>query len=135
MTNLVVRRRNPVKAVNPWREMDRIFEDFNKAWDDVPRKPVVRIDNQEDKVVLVSELPGFSADDIDIQVKENLLTIQAIEKKGKKDKENKVVFERSFVLPEDLQTEKIDAEMKNGLLTLELPRKEKEAPLSIKVKG
>ena len=96
---------------------------------------MVHIENEEARVVLTAELPGFSADDLDIQVKENLLTIQAVEKGEKKEDENKVVFERSFVLPEDLQSDKIQAEMKNGLLTLELPRKEKPAPLAIKVKG
>ena len=134
MTNLVVRR-NPVRTINPWREMDKMMNDFNRAHEAAPRKPMVHIENEEVRVVLTAELPGFSADDLEIQVKENLLTIQAVEKGEKKKDENKVVFERSFVLPEDLQSDKIQAEMKNGLLTLELPRKEKPAPLAIKVKG
>ena len=132
MTNLVVRR-NPVRTVNPWREMDKMMNDY--SYEAAPRKPMVHIENEEARVVLTAELPGFSADDLDIQVKENLLTIQAVEKGEKKEDENKVVFERSFILPEDLQSDKIQAEMKNGLLTLELPRKEKPAPLAIKVKG
>jgi HSP20 family protein len=134
MTNLIVRR-NAAGTVNPWREMDKMFNNFNNADEAAPRKPIVHIENEEDRVVLTAELPGFSAEDLDIQVKENLLTIQAVQKAEEKKDETKIVFERSFVLPEDLQSDKIEAEMKNGLLTLELPRKEKPAPLAIKVKG
>ncbi len=140
MTSLVVRR-NPARTVsrvnnvNPWKEMDRMMEEFSRGYEAVPRKPVVKIENEETRVVLRAELPGFGAEDLDIQVKENLLTIQALERGEKKKDEDKVVFERSFVLPEDLDSSKFEAEMKNGLLTLELPRKEKPAPLSIKIKG
>jgi len=134
MTNLVVRR-NPVMSVNPWNEFDRVFSDFSRAFEEEPRKPVVHIENEETRVVLTAELPGFGSDDLDIQVKENLLTIKALQKGEKKKDEPKVIFERSFVLPDDLKRDGIQAEMKNGLLTLELPRSEKPAPLAIKVKG
>ncbi|MDC7233413.1 MAG: Hsp20/alpha crystallin family protein [Spirochaetales bacterium] len=134
MTNLVVRRNNG-RAVNPWKEMDKMINDFSRAYEASPRKPIVHIENEESRVVLTAELPGFAAEDLDIQVKENLLTIQALERAEKKKEEDKVVFERSFVLPEDLQSDRIEAEMKHGLLTLELPRKEKPAPLAVKVKG
>jgi len=139
MTNMVVRRR---AQVNPWSEIDRVWDSLYRAEQDTPRKPVVNISNEESKVVLKAELPGFGPEDLDIQVKENLLTLQAFrtEEVKKADaeeasEEKKVIFERSFVLPEDLDREGFSAEMKNGLLTLELPRKAKPAPLAIKVKG
>lgn len=134
MTNLVLRR-NTAGNVNPWREMDKLFQDFNRALDSEPRKPLVHIENEDDRVVLTAELPGYSSDDIDVQVKENLLTLKAIDRAKKKKEEDKVAFERSFVLSEDLNVKDIQAEMKNGLLNLVLPRKEKPAPLAIKVKG
>ena len=137
MTNMIVRRR---AQVNPWEEMDRVWNSLIKEAQEAPRKPVVRIENLEDKVIVNAELPGFGAEDIDIQVKENLLTIQAFRveevKDGEESKEEKrVVFEKSFVIPEDLERDGFDAEMKNGLLVLNLPRKAKPAPLAVKVKG
>jgi HSP20 family protein len=137
MTNMIVRRR---AQVNPWEEMDRVWNSLIREAQEAPRKPVVRIENQEDKVIVNAELPGFGAEDIDIQVKENLLTIQAFRlkevKEGEETEEEKtVVFEKSFVIPEDLEREGFDAEMKNGLLVLNLPRKAKPAPLAVKVKG
>ncbi|QEN09569.1 Hsp20/alpha crystallin family protein [Oceanispirochaeta crateris] len=133
MTNLAIRR-NPVYTVNPWKEMERIFNTAIST-DTEPRKPLVHVENEESRVVLTVELPGFASEDLDIQVNENLLTIKALQKGKKKKDEEITIFERSFVLPEDLNRESIKAEMKNGLLTLELLRKEKPAPLAIKVKG
>ena len=139
MTNMVVRRR---AQVNPWNEIDKVWDSFYRAAAE-PRKPVVQINNEERKVTLTAELPGFGPEDIDIQVKENLLTIQAFRvneikaetEESESKEEKKIIFEKSFVIPEDLNREGFEAEMKNGLLTLELPRKEKAAPRSIKVKA
>ena len=134
MNNLVVRRNN-LRTVDPWKEMDRFFNDYNRAWENETRRPVVRVENEESKVVLTAELPGFGPDDIDIQIEENLLTLKALERGKKKKDEDRVVFEKSFVLSDDLKRDAVEAEMKNGLLTLELFRKEKPAPLAVKVRG
>ena len=142
MTNIVVRRK-PEMAVNPWDQMDRVFHSFfetpYRAESAEPRKPKVNVEQEENGLSMTVELPGFASEDLDIEVKENLLTIKALHKaelNGEgKEEERKTAFERSFVLPEDFDRAAIEAEMKNGLLTLVLPRKEKPAPLSIKVKG
>ena len=90
------------------------------------------------------ELPGFGAEDLEVKVEENLLTIKAGHHEEKKEKKKKellrserrdIRFERSFVPSQDIQADRIEADLKNGLLTLKLPRIEKPAPLSIKVKG
>jgi len=128
--------------MSPWDEMEKLWDNFNSAVPS-PRKPVVRINNDESMVTVEMELPGFSSEDIDVQVKENLLLVQALREeelteeasKEKKQAEKQVVFEKSFVIPEDLSRDQFEAEMKNGLLTLTLPRKEKPQALSIKVKG
>ena len=121
--------------MDPWKEMDRFFNDFTGGWEESPRRPVVSIENEESRVVLTAELPGFGPEDIDIQIEENLLTLKALERGKKKKDEDRVVFEKSFVLSDDLKRDGIEASMKNGLLTLELSRKEKPAPLAIKVRG
>ncbi|QEN09570.1 Hsp20/alpha crystallin family protein [Oceanispirochaeta crateris] len=139
MTNMIVRNR--VQG-NPWKEMDKIWDSLYKPVQPTPRQPVVDIKNEESRVILKAELPGFGPEDIDIQVKENLLTVQAFKKIEIKDEtkdeireEKEVTFEKSFILPEDLNRDNFEAEMKNGLLTLILPRNEKPAPRTIKVKG
>ena len=139
MTNMIVRNR---AQVNPWNDIEKVWDSYYRAAEAEPRKPVVQINNEDSRVSLTVELPGFGPEDMDIQVKENLLTIQALRKVEQKDTEDEevkaeknVVFEKSFVLPEDLNRDHFEAEMKNGLLTLELPRREKPAPLTIKVKA
>ena len=134
MNNLVVRRNN-LRTMDPWKEMDRFFNDYNRGWEAETRKPVVHVENEESKVVLTAELPGFGPDDIEIQIEENLLTLKALKRAEKKKEEDRIVFEKSFVLSDDLKRDGVEAEMKNGLLTLELFRKEKPAPLAVKVRG
>jgi len=127
--------------MNPWQEMDKVFNAMmqapvrQSAARTEPRKPVVNVSETEAAITMTAELPGFGPEDLDIQVKENLLTIRALKKAETEEEERKAAFERSFVLPEDLKRDAISAEMKNGLLTLELPRQEKPAPLAIKVTG
>ena len=142
MTNIVVRRK-PAVAVNPWNEMDRMFNSFFetplRTSKQESRKPKVNVSEEENGLSMTVELPGFGAEDLSIEVKENLLNIRALYKaeldEEGKEVERKTAFERSFVLPEEYKRDAIKADMKNGLLTLELPRKEKPAPLSIKVNG
>ncbi len=141
MTNMMVRR----GSVSPWAEIDRMWDSLIRESQDSPRKPVVRVREEDEQVLVTAELPGFSARELDIQVNENLLTIKALkrvdESAGDKEAQKegrsveRAVFESSFVIPEDLDRERFSAEMRHGLLTLTLPRKEKAAPLTIEVKG
>ena len=143
MTNIVVRRKPVAAMVNPWSEMDRVFNSYfdtaARPAVQETRRPKVNVSDNEKGIVMSVELPGFSAEDLEIQLNENLLTIKALNKaelnaEGKEE-ERKAAFERSFVLREEFNRDAIKAEMKNGLLNLELPRKEKPVPLSIEVKG
>lgn len=140
MTNIVLRK-NPALAVNSWNEMDKVFNSFFEAprrqTVQESRKPKVNTFEEENGLRMTVELPGYGAEDLNVELKENLLIIQALYKaelnEDGKEEERKTAFERSFVLPEEYKREGIKADMKNGLLTLELPRKDKPAPLSIKV--
>ena len=128
-----------------WNDFDRVFNSFFNTGSDAgeERAPVTNVQENENGLVMTVELPGFGKEDLEVKVEENLLTIKAghheVKKKKEKDLQRKerqdIRFERSFVLPQDIQADRIEADLKNGLLTLKLPRIEKPAPLSIKVKG
>lgn len=105
------------------------------------RNPKVDIFDDGDNFVLSAELPGVSKEDLEIDVKDNRLTI-----KGEKKLENKTekegylrversygVFERTFFLDENVDRENIKAEYKDGVLNLTLPRKQEEASKKIEV--
>jgi len=91
--------------------------------------------------VVKADLPGVNKDDIQIDLKDNTLTL-----KGEKKFENKVskdnyirversygTFVRSFTLPQNVDAEKIKATYKDGVLELTLPKKEEAKPKQIKV--
>ena len=92
-----------------------------------------------DKYVMESELPGFDKEDIKLDINGSQLTIAAehTEKNDEKDDKGNYIrrertfgsYKRSFNIG-DIDTEGINAEYKNGILTIELPKKTPEAPVA-----
>lgn len=129
------------KYTSLFDDMDRIF---NSVFDDgfALRAPAVDIREDEKQYLLEAELTGLNEKDVDVKVHDGLLTISS--KKEEKKEESKKdyilrerrssAFSRSFVLPKDVDQEKIEASFRNGLLTLTLPKSEKALPKSIEVK-
>lgn len=104
-------------------------------------RPAVDIHHDDDKVVVDAELPGLKKEEIEIGVEDGVLTI-----KGEKKRENEVeeddyyrvervhgTFERSFRLPTTVDTAKITAKYKDGVLHVEVPKKEEAKPKQITV--
>lgn len=135
-------------AVNLW-EPANVFRNFASVFPGVfdsdaaegARSPRVDISDDGNNFVLSAELPGISREDLDIDVKDNRLTI-----KGEKKLENKTekkgylrversygAFERSFFLDDNIDRENIKAEYKDGVLHLTLPRKQDEPSKKIEV--
>ncbi|NOY37596.1 MAG: Hsp20/alpha crystallin family protein [Chlorobi bacterium] len=96
--------------------------------------PAVNIleDEKEFKVELVA--PGIDKKDVDINLEDDILTISSEKEMKSEEKDGKYMrrefnytsFSRSFVVPEEVDAEKISAEHKNGILTIHLPKKEQE---------
>ena len=127
-----------------FNRLSRWFDDFS----DVPvsaQKIGYDVDVREDETQfhVVAELPGLAKDDVDITLEDGVLTISG-EKKDERD-ENKDGyhlrerhygrFSRSFRLPTDVDESKIEAHLKDGLLTVDVPKTEAAKPKSIKVKA
>ncbi len=103
--------------------------------------PDVNIIEGEDRFLLELDLPGFKQDDFTINVSEGVLTISG-ERKIEVPEDEKYfrhlerrsgAFERSFRLPEYVSGEKITASYKQGVLKIELPKKEEAKPRTIKI--
>jgi HSP20 family protein len=129
---------NPMAVM---RDMDRLFEDFRNEWEnafmyprglatDVVRQPLVDLSDTGKEYVVKAEMPGVSKDDLNIEVSENTIEISA-ESKEEKEEENKgyirrerryASFYRSVPLPEDILPDKANAELKEGVLTVTLPK-------------
>ncbi len=139
---------NPILALR--HEMDRLFDEFTREWFDLaPFEPfawkssgfVPKVDvTEDDKEVRVSvELPGMEEKDIDVSLTRDSLTIKGEKKVEKEDKGKDYyrmersygAFQRTIPLPEGIDTDKVEATFRNGVLTVVLPRTE-EAQKEIK---
>lgn len=108
-----------------------------KAW------PSIDVADQEDAVVVKAEVPGCKAEDINISVYGNTLTISGEKKESEEEKGKNYYhiestygsFRRDLTLPTEVDETKIDAVCKNGVLTITLPKTEKSKAVKVKVKG
>jgi HSP20 family protein len=90
---------------------------------------------------LKADLPDVNEKDMDIQVENNMLTIRGERKFEQKVKEDNYLrvertygsFSRSFSLPSTINSESIKAEYKNGVLTIELPKRAESKPKQVKI--
>ena len=119
-----------------FRGLDRPFAGY-KAW------PAIDVAEDENNIIVRAEVPGCSAEDIDISVYGNTLTISG-EKKQKEEKKEKGyyhvessygTFRREITLPTDVDSEKVDASYKEGVLSISLPKAAKAKAIKVKVKS
>jgi HSP20 family protein len=144
-----------VRWTDPIREFaqlqDRINRAFTHAYGNdeglmssgtwVP--PVDIYQNGNHEVVLTAELPDMSRNEIDLTVDSGTLTIRGEKKLSNEVKEEQFhrierhygAFSRSFSLPPTVDTGKVAADYKNGVLTIRIPMREEAKPRQIKVDG
>ena len=102
---------------------------------------MVDIYDRDEKIVINAELPGLEKKDISIDVKDRVLTLKGERAYDNETKDEKYYrrerafgkFQRSFTLPDGLDPEKIKADYKDGLLSVEIPKSEKEKPKQITI--
>ncbi len=105
------------------------------------RIPVVDVVENEKNFLIEAELPGFSLEDVNVEVDNHVLTIENIEKEYDAENKNYIIrerkqmnFKRRFTLPENVEEDKINGNFSNGVLVITIPKKEKPAPKKISVK-
>ncbi|MFP4384877.1 MAG: Hsp20/alpha crystallin family protein [Spirochaetia bacterium] len=100
------------------------------------------IRENKDKYILDAELPGLNEKDIDVNIENNVLTISAQRDDSREENNDDYIlkerkkssFKRSFVLPKDVDNNKIEANFRNGILTLEFNKLAAAKPKKIKIK-
>jgi HSP20 family protein len=143
-----------VRWNDPIREFTHLQDRINRAFSDAYGRgdeglmtsgnwapPVDVYQNGDHEVVLRAELPGMTREDIDITVDNGTLTIRGEKKFSSEVKEESFhrierrygSFSRSFSLPQTVDTGKVGAEYKDGVLTVRLPLREEAKPRQIKV--
>ncbi len=152
---LPVEKRTPARAVNPFEEMDRMFEGFFPRrwmqplhldmphWPEIPelKAPKVDIIDRETEIVVKAELPGVAKGDIDVSMTDNSVTIKGRTSHEEKEEKGNYYrceisrgsFSRTVPLPADVNADKAKATFTDGILELTIPKEEKSHSKSITV--
>ncbi len=139
---------------NPFREFEDILDRYNRSMlpnarsnesNELMRKadwaPAVDITETAENYLIKAELPGVAKEDVKVSVHENVLTIQGerhLEKEDQDKKHHRIErfygsFARSFHLPDNVDESNIQANYKDGVLTLTLIKAEKPQPKAIEI--
>jgi HSP20 family protein len=126
--------------LSPWNYR-RIQRDRPVGFNGGRRLPLdVRTDN--DEYVITASVPGFRADDLHIEILDDVLTLRAEIEQDEVEKRGGYLlreiqhgsFSRSLRLPESTDASKAEAKIEDGLLTVRIPKSEEARPKDIKVK-
>jgi len=141
---------------DPFRDLRTLQEEVNRLFTgSMPRgfddegiargawSPSVDIYENKEQIVLEAELPGMKRDDFDLSVENNIITLRGqrqFEKQDESDNYHRVErsygsFTRSFTLPNTVTAEGANAEYKNGVLRVTLPKREETKARRIEIKA
>lgn len=139
---------------SPLRELDDLFNQYGRVLgrsvapsaergesNPVEWRPVANISETANEYLIKAELPEVAKKDIDVSVHEGVITIRGerrLENQASDEKHHRIEsfygsFARSFTLPADVDETKIQAESKDGVLTVRLPKTEARKPRPIEV--
>jgi HSP20 family protein len=138
---------------DPWQEIEGMLDRYTRAVGrpttgerealaGIDWSPRVDISETDKEFVIKAEIPEVNKEDVNVSVDNGVLSIRGErkqEKEGKGKKHHRVerfygCFARSFVLPDNIDEEKIKAKFKDGMLHLRLPKTEEAKPKSVEIK-
>lgn len=136
-------------ALIPWEPLRDIDKFLEEDWDFMPVVPFrskysPQVDVSQDKKNVYVDIPlaGIKPEDIDISIEENLLVVKGKSEEEKEEKKKdyfhkeirKGSFERSVYLPAKVKENKVNAEFKNGMLKIVLPKVVEKKSKKVKIK-
>jgi HSP20 family protein len=145
----------PLRELAPFREFEKMKWDMDRFWDSfleggLRRKteeggewlPFLDVAETKNELVVKAEIPGMDPKDIDISLSDGVLTIKGEKRQEKEEKEADYhlversygSFMRSVQLPKEVQSDKISASYKNGILRITLPKSEEAKKKEVKIK-
>jgi HSP20 family protein len=133
-----------------FNEMDQLRQRLGRVFGDVDTRefspdttwPRTSVYETKDALVLVAEVPGLNEKDLEITLKEDVLTLAGERKLNVPDgyqvhrqERRPARFSRSFTVAHRLASEGLTAELKDGVLTVRLPKQPEEQPRKIQIKA
>lgn len=138
----------------PFWDIERTLDEMNRVFDvfggplglrSMPAGafPAMNVYDAGDKLVITAEVPGVETKDIELNVVENSLTLSGRRTAQAEEKDRNVYrrerfdgeFSRTLTLPEKVNPDGVSAQLKNGILTVDLPKVHEAQPRSIKIKS
>lgn len=139
----------PYRDYDPFHQMERMFDRMNSLMDITGWRSAgslaLNMSEDENSIVVEAAVPGIAEDDIDVRIEGNMLTIsgessQRVER-GDEERQWHLVeqrygrFQRSVRLPVEVKSDKAQADLENGILTITLPKSEPSPVKKIAVKA
>lgn len=140
-------------AISPYRPTTDLLNPFEALFGpwgasrmpDVIRTPSADVIEREDELEVDIEIPGMHPDDINVDLENNVLTVSG-EKREEREEESREGtyhlserrygrFTRTFVLPRDVEPDRIEASCEDGLLRITVPKSERARRRRIEVRG
>jgi HSP20 family protein len=125
--------------------LDEMFENFfrGEQGEMGAFAPALDVADRDDAIVVRADLPGVKPEDIDVSVHANTLTLSGSRREEKTDEGDNYyhverragAFKRTVQLPSNVDPEQVHARCKDGVLTIELKKHEKELPRKIKIEN
>ena len=125
---------------------DNIFNEFDRTagygprWSVTTSYPRTNLYDKGDIFELVAEVPGLSSTDLDVKIQGNYLEISGKREvkppegyKAHRSERGSATFTRSLTLPSDVDSAKVSAKLKDGILVLTLPKSEVAKPRQISI--
>lgn len=135
---------------SPWRTLDLLTQQLNRAWDEVERygesptgySQAARLNDNGGELELKVELPGVSKDDVELSVTGDSVFIRASRKvdppagyTAHRRERSAYAFKHAWKLPAPVDSQKADAQLRDGVLTIKLPKSPNAQPKQISVKA
>ena len=136
---------NPSLAAELWNTMDNDFVDFFPAVTKGSKMgfvPSVDVMETKENYILDMDLPGLTEKDVEINLKNRMLSISSKKEEKKEEKKEgdwlikerrSSSFTRKFTLPDDIDADKVNATFTNGVLKITIPRKTEEVAKKIAI--
>ncbi|MGE0599700.1 MAG: Hsp20/alpha crystallin family protein [Dehalococcoidia bacterium] len=129
-------RRNPFDDLASWWPRD-LFARFGTPAINGEWSPRCDVEEDDKSIIVHAELPGVEAKNMEVNVNQGMLTIRGEKQTEKKEEKNGGYserffgsFERSLSIPANVDEEKIEANLKDGVLEVRLPKSEPSPPPS-----
>ncbi len=130
-----------------WEELFGVDRTFNRMFDlgegeNAVFAPRISVKETPEAFLVTADMPGIHKEDLKIEVDRGVLSLTAERKREEtkdeeswhRDEVSYGWYRRSMTLPDDTDAAKIEAELKDGVLSLRLPKTEKAKPVSVKIR-